>query len=52
MKQQDLFKIICADLEQEKADDSADVKNNRFKKVLENMQKVSLATKQNEIKFM
>lgn len=40
-KQQDLFKVICADLRTEKPDDSADVKNDRFKKVLENMQKVS-----------
>lgn len=40
MKQQELFKVLCADLEQEKSDDSADVKSERFKKVLENMQKV------------
>lgn len=39
-KQQALFKVICVDLEQEKPDDSTDVKNERFKKVLENMQKL------------
>lgn len=39
-KQQELFKVICAELEQEKADDSAEVKNERFKKVLALMQKV------------
>lgn len=40
MKQQELFKVICADLEQEKPNDSAEVKSDRFKKVLENMKKV------------
>lgn len=40
MKQQDLFKVICADLEQEKPNDSAEVKSDRFKKVLDNMKKV------------
>lgn len=40
VKQQELFKVICADLESEKSDDSTDVKNERFKKVLENMQKL------------
>lgn len=42
-KQQELFRVICADLEQERADDSADVKSERFKKVLANMQKVRWA---------
>lgn len=42
MKQQELFKVICADLEQERPDDAADVKSDRFKKVLANMQKVNL----------
>lgn len=41
MKQQELFKVICADLEQEKPNDSAEVKSERFKKVLDNMKKVS-----------
>lgn len=40
MKQQELFKVICADLEQEKPNDSADVKSERFKKVLDNMKKL------------
>lgn len=40
MKQQELFQVICADLRQEKPDDSAETKNTRFKRVLENMQKV------------
>lgn len=40
-KQQELFKVICAELEKEKPTDSADVKNERFKIVLKNMQKVS-----------
>lgn len=40
MKQQELFKVICADLEQEKPNDSAEVKSDRFKKVLDNMKKV------------
>lgn len=39
-KQQELFKVICAELEKEKPTDSADVKNERFKIVLKNMQKV------------
>lgn len=39
-KQQELFKVICAELEKEKPSDSADVKNERFKIVLKNMQKV------------
>lgn len=39
-KQQELFKVICAELEKEKPDDSTDVKNDRFKIVLKNMQKV------------
>lgn len=42
MKQQELFKVICADLEQEKPNDSAEVKSDRFKKVLDNMKKVKL----------
>lgn len=42
MKQQELFKVICADLEQERPDDAADVKSERFKKVLANMQKVKM----------
>lgn len=50
-KQQDLFKVICADLESEKADDSTDVKNERFKKVLENMQKVSFSFKFSRFSF-
>lgn len=41
-KQQELFKVICAELELEKADDSSDVKNERFKKVLALMQKVNI----------
>lgn len=41
-KQQELFKIICAELEQESPNDLADVKNERFKIVLKNMQKVRL----------
>ncbi|KAG4073591.1 hypothetical protein HA402_000815 [Bradysia odoriphaga] len=40
MKQQELFKVICADLEQEKPNDSAEVKSDRFKKVLDNMKKL------------
>ena len=40
LKQQELFKVICAELEKEKPEDSADVKNERFKIVLKNMQKV------------
>ncbi len=40
MKQQELFKVICADLEQERPNDSAEVKSDRFKKVLDNMKKV------------
>lgn len=43
MQQQELFKKICADLRQEKADDSAEVKNARFSRVLENMQRVRAA---------
>lgn len=39
-KQQELFKVICAELEKESLNDSADVKNERFKIVLKNMQKV------------
>lgn len=39
-KQQELFKVICAELEKESPNDSADVKNERFKIVLKNMQKV------------
>jgi len=39
-KQQDLFKVICAELEKETPNDSADVKNERFKIVLKNMQKL------------
>lgn len=41
-KQQELFKVICAELEKEKPTDSADVKNERFKIVLKNMQKVRI----------
>lgn len=40
-KQQELFRVICADLELERADDAADVKADRFKRVLANMQKVT-----------
>lgn len=40
-KQQELFKVICADLEQEREDDAADVKSERFKRVLAHMQRVS-----------
>lgn len=40
-KQQDLFKVICTELEKESPNDSSDVKNERFKIVLKNMQKVS-----------
>lgn len=43
MKQQELFKVICADLEQEKPSDSAEVKSDRFKKVLDNMKKVKIS---------
>lgn len=39
-KQHELFKVIRADLEAEKPDDSAEVKQKRFKTVLENMQKL------------
>lgn len=39
-KQQELFKIICAELEKETQNDSTEVKNERFKLVLKNMQKV------------
>lgn len=39
-KQQELFKIVCTDLESEKPDDTTEIKNERFKRVLENMQKV------------
>lgn len=39
-KQQDLFKVICAELEKESPNDLAEVKNERFKIVLKNMQKV------------
>lgn len=39
-QQQELFKIICAELEKESPTDSQDVKNERFKIVLKNMQKV------------
>jgi len=40
LKQQELFKVICADLEQEKPTDSPEVKSERFKKVLDNMKKL------------
>lgn len=40
-KQQELFKVICAELEKETPSDSTEVKNERFKIVLKNMQKVS-----------
>lgn len=40
-KQQDLFKVICTELEKESPNDSSEVKNERFKIVLKNMQKVS-----------
>lgn len=43
MKQQDLFRVVIGELEQEKSDDSAQVKNDRFKRVLENMQKVDFS---------
>lgn len=39
-KQQELFKVICAELEKETPNDSTEVKNERFKIVLKNMQKV------------
>ncbi|KAL5279922.1 PEX19 family protein [Megaselia abdita] len=39
-KQHELFKVIKADLESEKPDDTAEVKSKRFKTVLENMQKL------------
>lgn len=39
-KQQELFKVICAELEKEKPTDSTEVKNERFKVVLRNMQKL------------
>lgn len=39
-KQQELFKVICTELEKETPNDSAEVKNQRFKIVLSNMQKV------------
>lgn len=41
IKQQELFKVICAELEKESPNDSTDVKNERFKIVLKNMQKVN-----------
>lgn len=41
-KQQELFKIICAELEKETPNDSTEVKNERFKLVLKNMQKVRI----------
>lgn len=39
-KQHELFKVIRVDLESEKPDDTAEVKQKRFKTVLENMQKL------------
>lgn len=39
-KQQELFKVICTELERETPNDSTEVKNERFKIVLKNMQKV------------
>ncbi|XP_037918400.1 peroxisomal biogenesis factor 19 [Hermetia illucens] len=39
-KQQELFAVICKDLEEEKPDDSANVKKERFGRVLQNMQKL------------
>lgn len=39
-KQQELFKVICTELEKETPNDSTEVKNERFKIVLKNMQKV------------
>lgn len=40
-KQQELFKVICTELEKESPNDSSDVKNERFKIVLKNMQKLN-----------
>lgn len=40
-KQQELFKVICGELEKETPNDSTEVKNERFKIVLKNMQKVT-----------
>lgn len=39
-KQHELFKVLRADLESEKPDDTTEVKSKRFKTVLENMQKL------------
>lgn len=39
-KQQELFKVICTELEKETPNDSTEVKSERFKIVLKNMQKV------------
>lgn len=39
-KQLELFKVICTELEKETPNDSTEVKNERFKIVLKNMQKV------------
>lgn len=39
-KQQELFKVVCAELEKEKPTDSTEVKNERFKIILKHMQKV------------
>lgn len=40
IQQQKLMEVVCADLESERPDDSADVKKERFHKVLENMGKM------------
>lgn len=40
IKQQELFAVICTDLEAEKPDDTSDIKQERFKRVLDNMQKL------------
>lgn len=49
-KQQELFKVICAELEKETPNDSTEVKNERFKIVLKNMQKVSRQRKKKQHK--
>lgn len=48
-KQQELFKVICTELEKETPNDSADVKNERFKIVLKNMQKVRQSILMNHV---
>lgn len=51
-KQQELFKIICAELEKETSNDSTEVKNERFKIVLKNMQKVSIKQTENILIYL